>query len=455
MKIVKAKPLRNLVNTDFQAGMYHFEKKTPDSKSRMHLRVETDGNGLLLVNANRAFHLNPTATLMAFKFLQDKKPAEIIKAVVANYHVSRKDAEKDLKAFQDQFSQLIDPEGACPIHDLGIEATAPFSHTPSAPYRMDLAVTYRCNNDCSHCYNEKARAKEELSTDEWLIVLNQLWEAGIPHIVFTGGEPTLREDLPDLISHAEKLGQITGINTNGRKLKEERFVDTLVQAGLDHAQITLESHQEHIHDAIVNHTGAWKETTEGIRNALKQKLFIMTNSTLLKSNSPYLGETLDFLAELGVQTVGLNALILSGRGASVHTGLGEAELKDLLILAKEKTQHYHQRLIWYTPTQYCHFDPVLMDLGVKGCTAALYNMCIEPNGSIIPCQSYFHSLGKLSEKKWSDIWNHPLATSLRERQNVPIQCLPCPLFQECGGGCPLAFEKINPTPASIHADLPA
>ena len=164
---------------------------------------------------------------------------------------------------------------------------------------------------------------------------------------------------------------------------------------------------------------------------------------------------MDFLTELGVPTIGLNALIHSGRGASVQTGLDENDLKELLVIAKEKTKRQHQRLIWYTPTQYCHFDPVLLDLGVKGCTAALYNMCIEPDGNIIPCQSYYQSLGKLSEKKWADIWNHPLAISLRERRNVPIGCLPCPLFQECGGGCPLTFEKIDPTPATIHADLPA
>ena len=440
--------------TALPTGVYHFEKKSLQSRSRIHLRVEADGNGLLLVNANQAFHLNPTATLMAFHLLQDKKQAEIIKSLINRYHVLKKDAEKDFTTFRHQFSELIEPNGACPIHDLGVEATAPFSHTPSAPYRMDLALTYRCNNDCSHCYNDRARAHNELSTNEWKNVLNQLWDVGIPHIVFTGGEPTLRKDLPDLIEHAESLGQITGINTNGRMLKDASFVKKLVQAGLDHAQITLESHREEIHDQIVNHPDSWKETTAGIRNALEQKLFVMTNTTLLQSNSPYLGETLDFLAELGVPTVGLNALIHSGRGASVQTGLGESKLEDLLVLAKEKTQKHDQRLIWYTPTQYCHFDPVLLDLGVKGCTAALYNMCIEPDGSVIPCQSYYQSLGKLSEKKWSDIWNDPLAISLRERRNAPIQCLPCPMFQECGGGCPLAFEKMSPAPAAIHADLP-
>ena len=286
MKTVNGKTTRFIEGTALSAGVYHFEKKTPDSKSRIHLRVEADGNGLMLVNANRAFHLNPTATLMAFHMLQDQKQAEIIKSVISSYHVTRKEAEKDFSLFQSQFSQLIEPGDACPIHDLEVETTVPFSHTPSAPYRMDLALTYRCNNDCGHCYNERARAEHELTTNEWKKILDLLWDVGIPHIVFTGGEPTFREDLPDLIAYAENLGQITGINTNGRKLKDAWFVDKLVQAGLDHVQITLESNQEHIHDALVNHSGAWKETTAGIRNALKQKLFVMTNTTLFKIQQP-------------------------------------------------------------------------------------------------------------------------------------------------------------------------
>ena len=68
------------------------------------------------------------------------------------------------------------------------------------------------------------------------------WELGIPHIVFTGGEPTLRDDLPELIAHAEKNGQITGLNTNARRLSDPDYVEQLVEAGLDHVQITVESH---------------------------------------------------------------------------------------------------------------------------------------------------------------------------------------------------------------------
>ena len=215
----------------------------------------------------------------------------------------------------------------------------------------------------------------------------------------------------------------------------------LVDSGLDHVQITLESHDPNIHDHMVSPRGAWQDTVAGLRNVLGTRLFVMTNTTLLQENSPYLAETLDFLADLAVPTVGLNALIYSGRGTTVGTGLSEAALPPLLEIAREKTDRAGQRLIWYTPTQYCNFDPVQMELGVKGCSAALYNMCIEPDGSVLPCQSYYTSLGNILTDPWESIWHHDLSVSLRERRNLPEKCDTCALLAECGGGCPLIHQN--------------
>jgi radical SAM protein with 4Fe4S-binding SPASM domain len=284
--------------------------------------------------------------------------------------------------------------------------------------------------------------KVELSTADWERVLDKAWDLGIPHIIFTGGEPTLRDDLPDLISHAEKNGQITGLNTNARRLSDPRYVEQLVAAGLDHVQITLESNDAGVHDGMVRTRGAFAQTVKGLQNALASPLYVMTNTTMLRTNALTIPATLDFLADTGVPTVGLNALIHSGRGSVVGTGLAESELTPLLEVARQKTSARDQRLIWYTPTQYCDFDPMSLDLGVKGCTAALYNMCVEPDGGVLPCQSYYHQLGNLLTDEWDSIWNHDLAIRLRERQSLPEKCTDCAVLAECGGGCPLQFEKL-------------
>ncbi len=269
-------------------------------------------------------------------------------------------------------------------------------------------------------------------------------QIGIPHVCFTGGEATLRDDLLELVSGAQALGLVVGLLSNGRRLADRAFTRRLAQAGLDHVQITLESHDPAIHDRMVRAQGAWQDTVAGVRNALDCGLYLMTNTTLLEDNAGSILETIDFLADLGVPTVGCNALIYSGKGAAVGAGLAEFELRALLPQVRHRTERHHQRLIWYSPTQYCHFDPVQMDLGVKGCTAARYNLCVEPNGEVIPCQSYYQSLGSILTEPWDSIWNHPLAIWLRERRYVPDACHPCPVLAECGGGCPLSLAHLAP-----------
>ena len=435
-----------------EPGIYKFDISDESQKSRLHLRVDEDLSGLLVINASKIIYLNQSALLMAYLFLSKVENSEAIDILLEKFDVAEDSLQADYNATVAKIEALTDENSAaCPICDLGLSTNMPFSAKLSAPYRMDLAITYRCNNDCAHCYNARARNYPELSTSEWKLVIDKLWEIRIPHVVFTGGEPTLRDDLPELVAYADQKGMVTGINTNGTRLGDQAFLDSLVMAGLDHVQITVESHDAQVHDQMVRRPGAWEKTLAGLRNVVNSKLYMMTNTTLLNNNAGQVQQTLEFLAREGVPTVGLNALIYSGKGKTVQTGLRESELPKLLSLAIEMTNLNHQRLIWYTPTQYCHFDPLLLDLGVKGCTAAYYNMCVEPDGNVIPCQSYYQAVGNILSDPWSRIWNHPLCLSLRNRLDIPSECKYCDFLQECGGGCPLARDQQQPEP--IYRDL--
>jgi radical SAM protein with 4Fe4S-binding SPASM domain len=438
----------NPINSTLVPGVEHYLFENGAEKSRLHLRLDEDGHGTLIINASRILHLNPSAAWMTRLFLQKTTRQDAVRLIRKRFRVAASQARLDYDSIQSQLEDLIRPDGACPIHEMDLDTLAPFSTRPSAPYRMDLALTYRCNNDCAHCYNLEhpgaavsSNGRKELGTLEWMQVLDQLWDLGIPHIIFTGGEPTLRQDLPELIAYAESKGQITGLNTNARRLADADYVEALVQSGLDHVQITLESNLDEIHDRMVGAKGAYRQTLRGIQNTLETRLFVMTNTTMLQDNMESIPGTLDLLASLGVPTVGLNALIHSGRGALVGNGLPEKDLPALLEMATQKTQQNGQRLIWYTPTQYCNFDPTQMNLGVKGCTASLYNMCIEPDGAVLPCQSYYRPLGNILTDAWDSIWNHELSIRLRERHGLPEKCDGCGLISECGGGCPLQFES--------------
>src|SRR6266508_1266515 len=117
-------------------GLHHYVRETEHEKSRIHLRMDPDGHGTLIVNASSVMHLNPTATFMAWLILEGKTEQESVHAITSCYSVSKQQAQNDLSSFYDQFDELIRPDGACPIHELELESLMPARTRPNAPYRM-------------------------------------------------------------------------------------------------------------------------------------------------------------------------------------------------------------------------------------------------------------------------------------------------------------------------------
>ena len=206
---------------------------------------------------------------------------------------------------------------------------------------------------------------------------------------FSGGEPTLHPDLIELMAHAETLGQITGLNTNGRRLAEPGFAEDLVRTGCDHAQITLASQRPELHDRIVGAPGAFAETVEGIRRALTAGLHSLTNTTLLRSNAAEAVEIVDFLHGLDVRTFAMNGMIHSGCGARHPAALETGELTPILERVIARADALGMRFLWYTPTEHCRLSPIEAGLGIRCCNAAEYSVCVEPSGDVLPCQSYY------------------------------------------------------------------
>ena len=410
-----------------------------DSFARMHLRKEKKGKGILLVNATRIFHLNKTATQFIEKIIQGKDDEEIIREMKRKYRVSREQLQCDLTTLKQNIEELMVKPDIDPVQDLD-QDILPLHETPfSAPLRMDLALTYSCNNKCSKCYVESPRDIHELSTENWKLALDKLWHIGIPHVIFTGGEPTIRDDLPKLVEYAEDLGIITGLVSNGRKLKDKKLVDTLVTAGIDHFQITIESHDEKIHDEMSGTKGAWKETVQGIKNIIPTPVYVMTNTTLTPYNIKDIEKTVEFLASLGIDHFAANSIIKSGGGKNDDLALSIEELDDALARIMKKAEELKMSFLWYSPTRYCDFNPIEKDLGMKQCSAAHIAMAIEPDGEIIPCQSYFEPLGNILTTRWRKIWKHKTAKYLRRMEYLTEECLECPERELCGGGCPLSY----------------
>ena len=424
-------------------GRYTYRGRGKFAGLALQLRVEPDSQGLLVINANTVLYLNETATAHAYFFMQGLSEDEAVKKIRGIYRVNKKTAMQDHEKLVYAVSTLAQTEEVCPISFLDVKSVEPFTQEYSAPLRMDLALTFRCQNNCVHCYAGGPHQTEEMTTEQWKTVIDRLYDIGVFIATFTGGEPTLREDLPELLQYAQNRGIVTGLVTNGRRLQDKGYVEALEKVGLDFVQITLESHEPKVHDSITGAKGSWKETVEGIKNVVPSKIYLTTNTTLNQYNAADFLETIDFIKELGVAGFGCNSLIYSGKATKISDkfAVSVETLKELLPRVHDKANQLGLKFLWYTPTQYCSFDPVSLGLGVKSCTAAMINMCVGPNGDVYPCQSYFESLGNILKDSWQNIWNHPLAVSIRKREYAEPKCKDCPQLQICGGGCPLELQN--------------
>jgi radical SAM protein with 4Fe4S-binding SPASM domain len=426
-------------------GRYTYRGEGDFKGLALQLRVEPDGNGLLIINANTVLFLNETSTAYAYFLMQGLTTEEVISKIRSIYRVKRRQASADYEKLVYTVSTLAQTEEVDPISFLDLKKIEPFSQEYSAPLRVDMALTFKCQNNCVHCYAGGSHETDELTTDQWKRVIDRLYQVGVFILTFTGGEPTLREDLPELLGYGQKKGLVTGLITNGRRLTDEKYVRSLEDTGLDFVQVTLESHKPEVHDLMTGERGSWRETVAGIKNLIPTQIYTTTNTTLSKYNAGDFLDTMDFLKELGVAAFGCNSLIYSGKAKDVVEDfvMPLEDLKILLPKVHDKAAKLGLKFLWYTPTQYCKFNPVKLGLGIKSCSAAMINICVGPNGDVYPCQSYFESLGNILKDDWKNIWNHPLALRIRNREYVEPKCKECPELLICGGGCPLELQNKN------------
>lgn len=432
--------LGDLLGLKHKVALHHLKVEEGEYRGlRLHLRFEEDGDGVLIINASRVLFLNPTAAEYVYSFIKKETEEEAVERIRKHYRVDAETARKDYQEVMFVVNTFAKSPDVCPVSYLGVDKMEPFEKELSAPYRMDLAITYRCNNRCLHCYAGGPRETKELTTDEWRRVMDKLLKLGIPHVVFTGGEPTLRDDLSELIAYTQKIGLVSGLVTNGRRLKDEAYFNSLVDAGLDHVQITVESYDPRVHDRITGVEGSWNETILGLKNAIASPIYTITNTTLNRYNVGDILKTIDFLQNLGLQQFACNSIIYSGKAveAAKDFALDEASLAPILTNIRDHARRLRMEFIWYTPTEYCVLNPLQLELGIKSCSACRVSMCIEPDGTVIPCQSYFTPLGNILKEDWKKIWRHPLCVKLRAREYVQGECYDCPSLNVCGGGCPL------------------
>lgn len=361
-------------------GNYHLESAPEAGKPyRLHLRLQADGTGILVLNAATVLHLNPTAAEYAYHLVCGATPDDAAKAIASRYRVNREQARGDYRDFVDRIQTLAETEDLDPVTFLDFERISPNSAALTAPLRLDCALTYRLPEGADPLMSPAKRVSRELTTAEWESVIDKAWQAGVPHIVFTGGEATLREDLPDLIARAEKNGQVCGLLTDGHKLVDRSYLKTLLQTGLDHLMIVLPASAE----------PDW----QAIQNALVEDIFLSVHYTITPQNMSAVPTLMEKLHKAGVEAMSLS--------------ISEPDLAGELSKLRDVAGDLGLRLVFDLPAPYSAANPVALetaeDASVSGAGKAwLY---IEPDGDVLPAQGMSDTvLGNILADAWEKIY---------------------------------------------------
>jgi organic radical activating enzyme len=367
--------------TPLPEGMHHTQATLEDETPyRLHLRLRKDGSGTLVVNASTILHLNPTAAEYAYQFIKGTPPEDAAKEISKRYRISKGAALEDYQDFVGRIHTLIETPDLDPVSFLGFERVAPHSTDLTAPVRLDCALTYKLPSGTDAEYAPTKRVDRELTTEEWGQIMDIAWREGVPHVTFTGGEPTLREDLPDLIAHAEKNGQVCGLLTNGLKLADKSYLHVLLNTGLDHLLFLLKP----------DNKDSWK----ALETIMPEDLFTTVHITVNKKTLQKMDETIQKLADLEVTSLSL--------------GLADTSVREGMADVLDKAANLGMKLTFDLPVPYSADNPVAFETAEDDVPSGAGKswLYVEPDGDVLPAQGMADQvLGNMLRDPWDKIYH--------------------------------------------------
>lgn len=343
-------------------------------------------------------------------------------------------------------------------------------------------VTRRCNLKCIHCY---AQARDEsfaneLSTAEGRALIDDLAAFGVPVVLFSGGEPLMRPDLPELAGYAVAKGMRAVISTNGTLITPDA-ARTLKEIGLSYVGISLDG-MEPIHDRFRAVKGSFQAALAGIRNTQAAGIKVGLRFTVNKFNVGEIPAVFDLLEEMDIPRVCFYHLVYAGRGSKlVKDDLSHAESRRAVDLIIDRTRDLHARgkakevltVDNHADGPYLYLrllkeDPErarevleLLEMN-EGNNSGRGIGCVSWDGQVHADQFWRHtSFGNVRERPFSAIWSdtsNPLMARLKDKKSyVTGRCAGCRWLDICGGNFRVRAEAVTgdiwaPDPACYLSD---
>ncbi len=343
-------------------------------------------------------------------------------------------------------------------------------------------VTRRCNLKCVHCY---AHAKDrsfdnELTTQEGKSLIDDLAAFGVPVLLFSGGEPMVRKDLPELAAYAVEKGMRAVISTNGTLITQETARE-LKQIGLSYVGISLDGMEE-INDRFRGVKGAFNDALAGIKNCQAAGIKVGLRFTINRFNVNEVPHIFDLLERMNIPRVCFYHLVYAGRGSKlIKEDLSHRETREIVDLIMDRTRELHDKgLSKEVLTVDNHADGPYLYMRLKkenpkratevlellkmneGNNSGRGIGCISWDGEVHADQFWrHHSFGNIRKRPFSEIWtdtSNTLMKQLKEKKKyMKGRCATCRWLDICGGNFRVRAEAVfgdvwAPDPACYLTD---
>jgi AdoMet-dependent heme synthase len=317
------------------------------------------------------------------------------------------------------------------------------------PLHVAWEITRRCNANCVHCSSNSGpdiQDPQEFSTAEALGIIDQLADADVRVLAFSGGEPLLRSDVLTLIKHAAGRGLITNVCTNGA-LVNDSMARGLKDMGLHSVTVSLDGACAETHDNLRHYPGLFDHAVAAIRTLVRHHHRVGISFTPTLANYQEAAEVVHLAHLLATDSVCLSQYIPTGRGARdlmLSPALLGNVARDVLKLqtdfAKRLRINCHD----------CHVALLLPpeeQQAYKGCGAGTATAGIRADGTVTPCIFMPNDAGNLRDTNFRHIWEtSPMFHSLRNREQLQEgNCGACRFKLVCGG-CRAAAMAIHGNP---------
>ncbi|MBN1832494.1 MAG: radical SAM protein [Deltaproteobacteria bacterium] len=325
---------------------------------------------------------------------------------------------------------------------------------PSAPQKVTLNITNKCNLECLHCgVSGTKNMPGDLSLNEWKEVVDELARIKVFQLLISGGEPFMRADFYEIFSHILKYHFRISINTNGTLFDDETISQVCRSGRLDQIQVSLDGPDSDTHDSIRG-KGSFERTMRGVETLCRWKAPFSFFVVVSRNNKDSLQEIVRISERLGASQVSFSPLLPQGSALShVHDLFllfderkeVEAELKELkkryprliggsLIKTIERMQEVSRIDLPDQKSTKAH--------KITSCGGSVSECSIRPDGWVIPCDRLWgYRVGNIREQAFESIWLYSRGFKrFRERytrrMDSFLECRDCVYTFLCRGGCP-------------------